>query len=191
MFEAAEIRQMLVVVSQPLKSMILLGINAGYGNSDLGTVPIEKVDLERGWLTYARPKTGIGRRCPLWPETIGSLREWLLIRPKPKAKELAALLFLTAKGDTWAKATSDNPLSKEMRKLLDRLAIGGSRNFYALRHTFETIAGESKDQVAVDHIMGHSRNDMASAYRERISDERLRAVAEHVRAWLFNVDMTK
>jgi integrase len=83
------------------------------------------------------------------------------------------------------KATSDYPLSKEMRKLLDRLAIGGSRNFYALRHTFETIGGESKNQIAVNHIMGNSRNDIASAYRERISDEQLRAVAEHVRSWLF------
>ena len=27
--------------------------------------------------------------------------------------------------------------------------------------------------------------DMASVYRERISDERLRAVADHVRQWLF------
>jgi hypothetical protein len=26
---------------------------------------------------------------------------------------------------------------------------------------------------------------MASVYRERISDERLRAVTDHVRAWLF------
>jgi hypothetical protein len=45
-----------------------------------------------------------------------------------------------------------------------------------------TIGGEAKDQVAVDHTMGHARDDMASAYRERISDERLRAVVEHVRS---------
>ena len=58
-------------------------------------------------------------------------------------------------------------------------------NFYALRHTFETIGGESRDQVAVDHIMGHAREDMASVYRERISDDRLRAVADYVRTWLW------
>jgi hypothetical protein len=39
--------------------------------------------------------------------------------------------------------------------------------------------------VAVDHIMGHARNDMASVYRERISDERLAAVSDRVRAWVF------
>jgi integrase len=74
-----------------------------------------------------------------------------------------------------------------MRKLLDSLRINGQRGFYGLRHTFETVGGEAKDQPAVDHIMGHARDDMASVYRERISDERLRAVTDHVHAWLFGV----
>jgi len=56
-----------------------------------------------------------------------------------------------------------------------------------LRHTFETIGGEAKDQIAVNSIMGHVDSTMAGVYRERISDERLRAVVEHVRAWLFDV----
>ena len=32
--------------------------------------------------------------------------------------------------------------------------------------------------------MGFSRDDMASVYREKISDERQLAVVEHVRKWL-------
>jgi hypothetical protein len=32
--------------------------------------------------------------------------------------------------------------------------------------------------------MGHARDDMASHYRERISDERLAAVSQHVGRWL-------
>jgi integrase len=95
------------------------------------------------------------------------------------------LVFVTVRGGSWHKKVDDNPISKEMRKLLNSLNIEGSRSFYALRHTFETIGGEAKDQVAVDHIMGHARDDMASVYRERISDERLKAISDHVRAWLF------
>lgn len=86
----------------------------------------------------------------------------------------------------WAKEDCDNPISKETAKLLKELGIARpGLNFYALRHTFETVAGEGRDQVAVDHVMGHARDDMASVYRERISDERLKAVADHVRTWLF------
>jgi hypothetical protein len=39
--------------------------------------------------------------------------------------------------------------------------------------------------VAVDFIMGHAKDDMASVCRERISDARLKAVTDHVRAWLY------
>lgn len=73
-----------------------------------------------------------------------------------------------------------------MKKVLKKVKLyRPGLGFYALRHTFETVAGESRDQVAVDHIMGHAREYMASIYRERTSDGRLQAVAEHVRKWLF------
>jgi integrase len=59
------------------------------------------------------------------------------------------------------------------------------RSFYALRHTFQTVADEARDFVAVRAIMGHAgTGDIADHYRERISDARLIAVSEHVRKWL-------
>jgi integrase len=165
--------------------MILLGVNCGFGNDDCGTLPLSALDLERGWLNYPRPKTGIGRRCSLWPQTVAALRDVLAKEAKPKNSAHAGLVFITKYGEPWAKEDWDNLIRNEMRKLLDSLAIKGQRTFYALRHTFETIGGEAKDQPAVDAIMGHIREDMASVYRERISDERLRAVTDRVHAWLF------
>jgi integrase len=185
MFEADELRKIIDSASQPLKSMILLGVNAGFGNADCGTLPLTALDLERGWVNYHRPKTGITRRCPLWAETVAALKEMLADRPKPKDPADNGLVFLTVQGNSWHKKIEDNPISKEMRKLLDKLGINGNRNFYALHHTFETIGGESKDQVSVDAIMGDARDDMASVYRERISDERLLAVVNVVQNWLF------
>jgi integrase len=186
MFEAAELRRILDAAGHPLKAMILLGVNAGFGNADCGTLPLAALDVDGGWVNYHRPKTGIDRRCPLWPETIAALREAMGRRPKPKLAAHAGLVFVTARLGSWHKETEDSPISKEMRKLLTAVGINGHRNFYALRHTLETIGGEAKDQVALDFIMGHAREDMATVYRERISDERLQAVTNCVRRWLFS-----
>jgi integrase len=186
MFEADELRKMVAAATQPLKAMLLLGVNCGFGNSDVGTLPLPALDLERGWVNYPRPKTGVGRRCPLWPETAAALREALAKRPTPEAGAATGLVFVTKYGKPWYKERCDNPVSKETAKLLKRLGLHREGlNFYALRHTFETVGGESRDQVAVDHVMGHARDDMSSVYRERISDERLKAVTDHVRSWLF------
>ena len=185
MFEAEELRRMIAAAGQPMKAMLLLAANCGFGNTDVATLPLSALDLEAGWVRYPRPKTGVERRAPLWPETVEALREALAKRPTPKDEADAALVFITRYGKRWAKDTTDNPVSKETRKLLDSLGINGSRNFYSLRHGFETVGGESRDQAAVDLIMGHARDDMASAYRERISDERLKAVTDHVHAWLY------
>jgi hypothetical protein len=68
MFEAAELRAMIDAAGYPLKAMFLLAINAGFGNSDCGTLPRSAVDLKTAWIDYPRPKTAVPRRCPLWPE---------------------------------------------------------------------------------------------------------------------------
>lgn len=186
LFTTEEVRKLLDAASVQMRAMMLLGVNAGLGNTDCGALPLTAINLDTGWLDYPRTKTGIPRRCPLWPETVQAIKDALAKRPNPKNPEHAALIFVTKYGDGWAQTA----ITHEMRKLLNALGINGHRNFYTLRHTFRTVADESKDQVACDHIMGHARDDMASVYRERISDERLRAVTDHVRGWLFGSKQT-
>lgn len=187
LFTAEEIGKLLDAAGVQLKAMLLLAINAGFGNSDCANLPVAAVNLETGWIDYPRPKTGIPRKCKLWPETAEALKEAIAHRPEPKKAEHADLLFITKYGDSWGKDTSDNPISKEVAKLLKSLHINGRKGlgFYTLRHCFETVGGETRDQVAVDAIMGHADDSMAGHYRERISDERLVAVANTVRKWLF------
>jgi len=209
MFEAMEIRTMLAAASVRIKAMILLGVNCGFGNTDVANLTIQNLDLEDGWCNYPRPKTGISRRCPLWPETVKAIGAALEVRPKPRDKADNDLVFVTPAGQRWvrvwtrgkpsgpdadlenlARVSRTDRVTSAMAQLLAKLGLARrGHTFYALRHTFETIAGESRDQVAVDAIMGHSREDMASVYRERIGDDRLRAVAEHVRKWLFENSM--
>lgn len=191
LFTPAEIVAMLDKASPQLRAMILLGINSGFGNADCGLLPVRAIDLKNSWLDFPRPKTGIARRCPLWKETVDALTVAIAERPQPKDEADAGLLFITKYGGRWHKETSDNPISKEFRKLLDELGIyRPGLGFYALRHCFETFGGESRDQVAVNAIMGHVDASMAGVYREHIDDSRLRAVVDHVRAAIFPAKKT-
>jgi len=186
MLEAEELRQLLVAADQPLKAMILLGINCGLGNHDCAMLPIAAIDLERGWLDFPRPKTGIERRCSLWQETIEALREAIDARPKPTLAAAASLVFCTVRGRPWTSREIANPISVAVRQLMKATGIHRKGlGFYTLRHVFETVAGGSRDQVAVNQIMGHADASMSATYRERIDDARLVAVAEHVRMWLW------
>jgi integrase len=173
---------------QPIRTMMLLALNGGLGNSDVSKLPLSAVDLKRGWLNFPRPKTGVPRRIPLWPETVEALREWQDARPEPKHDDAEGLVFVTRAGKSWSKTEADNPVSKEMAKVLKRLGLHrAGLNFYSLRRTFRTIASEARDEAAADSLMGHAPrgDDMASVYRQRINDDRLSAVVNHVHAWLF------
>lgn len=180
----------LVKPSTVMRAMVLLGINAGLGNADCGRLAKSNVNLEAGILDYPRPKTGIQRRCVLWPETVAAIREALAVRSNPKDEADADLVFITKYGRPWAKDTADQTQSKEFAKLLHTLGINGRKGlgFYTLRHTFRTVADEAKDQPAADFIMGHETPHMSSVYRETILDDRLKAVTDHVHKWLFVTD---
>jgi integrase len=193
LFAAEEVRKLLDASDLQMRAMVLLGINCGFGNGDCAKLPLAAVDLAAGWIDYPRPKTGINRRCPLWPETVQALQDVLARRQAPKDKSHAGLLFVAARGGAWHKETGGTYAAWKTGKLLRQIGVTGRKGigFYTLRHTFRTVADESKDQPAVDHIMGHESPHMSTIYRETISDVRLRAVADHVRAWLFPKPETK
>lgn len=194
LFSREDILALLDVAGVPLRAMILLGINGGLGAADIGRFERRHLDLGSGWVTYPRGKTGIGRRFPLWPETIEAIREAIARRPKDRRPETANLVFLTKYGNPWWKENIPDDIEKSTESDAVRQRFDVARRktklnrpglgFYTLRHTFETIASESKDQIAVDAIMGHVDDSMAAHYRERISDDRLRAVVDVVHTWL-------
>jgi len=188
LIEAEDIRMLIDAADVHVRAMILLAINCGYGNSDCGTLPLDALDLTGGWVIHGRPKTGIARRCRLWPETIGALNASLAKRPRPKTPDVGKLVFVTKYGTSWAKEIADNPVAKEFAKLAKELGIHRPGvTFYALRHVFRTVAGKAKDLEATRSIMGHINEHVEDAYIERIDDERLQAVSDHVHAWLFPV----
>jgi integrase len=107
-------------------------------------------------------------------------------------------VFLTKFGKPWVRVDEPGDRTKGKNKAVVKdsvatefgktaLAAGlekDGRGFYALRHTFRTVADEVGDRRAVDLIMGHEDgSDIASHYVERISDERLAKVARYMRGW--------
>ncbi len=187
--EASELRTALEAARQPIRAMIYLGINCAFGNTDVSNLPLSAVQGQ--WVDFPRPKTGVARRIPLWPETVLALQEAAAHRGTAKELADSGLVFVTRRGYRFTrlsdKGKNIDGVGHEFGKVLKSCDLKRPGiSFYSLRRTFETIAGGSKDQVAVDHVMGHTDTSMASHYRERIDDDRLLAVTEFVRSWLFS-----
>src|SRR5580700_2118079 len=84
LFNGDEVTRILAAADVQLKAMALLGLNCGFGNTDCATLPQSALDLAGGWIDFPRPKTGIERRIPLWPETSEALHKAIAARPAPK-----------------------------------------------------------------------------------------------------------
>lgn len=192
---AEEIRKLLSVSSVQMRAMILLGVNAALGNTDVATLPKDAIDFKAGILTFPRPKTGIPRRAVLWPETLKALKAAIAGRPKPKVPEDDRLVFITKYGRGWMRYRPRpdgtgvwvNSVGLQFGKAMR--AAGTDKpgaGFYTCRRVFRTVADELPDRGAIDLVMGHEDPaDMRTHYVARISDDRLRTLADHIRRWLY------
>lgn len=151
-----------------LKAMILLGINCAFQNSDCSDITWDKIDLERGWHTFERPKTYIARKGKLWPETIYWLRQ---IR-KGKGR-----VFLTRYNQRWSTSS------------IQHEAVKVGIRYSWLRKTHRTIADGTKDPVACRIVMGHAAGnpgeELDDIYIQSVPEARLEAVSDAVRTWLY------
>jgi len=199
LFDANAITKLINAAEDPLRAMILLGINGGFGNIDCARLPISAVDWDHAIIRFPRPKTGIERVVPMWPKTLAALRMTLEQRPEPAEGAYSGLLFLTRDGKPWIRENLlrtdegnvkglaiGNSIRNKFGALLSKLGLKRKGiGFYTLRHTFRTWADEVRDQHAIHRIMGHTIPGMSGIYVEEISLDRLRAVVEHVRQKLF------
>ncbi len=202
LFEPSEVRSMLGLAEIPLRAMILLGINGGFGSTDCAQLPANATRLDKAVIEFPRPKNGIERVVPLWPETVDALKQAIARRPVPaneNSEETKGLVFLTVFGRPWVRyyvhrsqdgnietVTRTDAVREEFDKILRKLGLKRKGlGFYALRHTFRTWADEVRDQHAIHRIMGHTIPGMSGIYVERIELHRLRAVVDYVRDKLF------
>ena len=66
-FTIDELRTLYHAADAQMKAFILLAINGGLGNGDIGQ--LEFRHIQNGWIDYPRPKTAVDRKFPLWKET--------------------------------------------------------------------------------------------------------------------------
>ena len=211
LYDRQQILRMIDAASPQLRAMILLGINAGFGNTDCAKLTRSCLDLDGGMIDFPRPKTAVARRVPLWPETVAALKAVLADGREAKDRKHAALVFVTTFGNPWVQYHVDS-ISFEFRKLGQELGIiarpkkkarGKAKaeepaedkptlGFYTLRRTFRTIADATRDQHAVHLIMGHTIPGMAGVYVQEIDTARLKFVTDCVHDWLYKgADVTK
>jgi integrase len=176
-FNVDELATIYKAANPQMRCFILLAMNGGLGPSDLGQ--LEAKHIQAGWVRFPRPKTQVDREFPLWAETLKA------IESARQTQYDSQLVFVTKYGQSWYKDAADSPITKEFVKLLKECGLHEKqRGFYALRHTFRTVADGCRDQVAINHVMGHSDSSMGANYREWIEPERLQAVVDHVHTWL-------
>src|SRR5262249_51199992 len=147
----------------------------------------ERFDLDAGWLDYPRPKTGVPRRIPLWPETVAAVRTAIETRRQAKDADGADLIFVGARGRSYIATTGGDRVAHKVRQICDAAGVTG-RVFYDLRRTFQTVADNlSRDRDGVRAIMGHApaSGDMSALYRQNFDDARLRSITDAVHGWLY------
>jgi integrase len=164
-----------------MRAWLLLGLNCGFYASDISALEHRHIIGE--FVDFPRPKSGVPRRCWLWHET----REALAAA----VESTDGLMFRNERGRKLLEPTEGDggrcdAVSNRFRSLKRRLQFkGDTAGFKNLRHSFRTIADGAKDEPAANLIMGHADNHISDTYRHTIDDERLRAVSEFVRRWLW------
>lgn len=175
LFTSQEIRLLLKSASGYLKPAILLGINSGFGNRDV--CELQWTHLSDSLVRFPRNKTGVERTSWLWPETSAALAE---LRETSQSEWVCCGRF----GQCLVTTTGNTPIAHEFRELMSTCGLEG-RGFYCLRRTYRTVADEQGDQPAIMHTMGHEDRSMNGVYRQIVSPDRLRSIAEYVRIWLY------
>lgn len=136
LFSAAELHQLLDAANVQMRAMIMMGINAGYGNADCGRMQISSIDFANSWIEGLREKTAVERAAWLWPETTAALNVAIENRYGNLPNSRVDNVFVTKRRQAWfQEGRSAGPLSAEFKKLTTK--VGCYREgvgFYSLRH---------------------------------------------------------
>lgn len=177
-FTPSEIKSLTSESKGYMTPAIWLAINCGFGNTDVCELRWEDIDGE--WVELVRKKTYVTRAAYLWQETLEALERW-------KSTSVDSEWVLSGvRGQKLGMGEGNStPIAHEFKAIANEVGIEG-KGFYALRHTYRTIADGCQDQEAIRMTMGHADSTISAEYRHGVSEERLVAVSDYVRQWLLD-----
>ena len=180
-FTSKQISKLLQHANDKMKTMILLGLNCGFGCTDCSELQWRHLDLTQGRVNFPRSKTGAKRNLILWEETVEA------IKALPKTNER---VFNTNTGNRYvrvvrkkykdgtSKLLNYDSLGREFSRLLKKACIKTEKGvgFYTLRRTAATLAARSGDPFAVQQLLGHADLKMATTYVQDVSEQTDRVI---------------
>ncbi|MEQ9453610.1 MAG: site-specific integrase [Phycisphaeraceae bacterium] len=167
--------RLLAACPQPLRTLVLLGLNCALHAKEAADLRWKDFDLQAGLLISYREKTKLPRMAWLWPETLEGLELCRDVRPSPSRELYNDRIFLTRYGNPFVreeltkddqgrpKITNDSAVSKELKKVTNKLDL--PHTFKDLRSGFKTYSRLlSTDAPAVSLVMGHAQDQMGEVY---------------------------
>lgn len=161
-----------------------LALAGAFQPKDLALLPESCIDLDAGYIRFARGKTGVGRLCWLPPCARIAIRHYLADRADSANDDAAKLLFRSERGLPMYRDAE----GRESGSRYDAMGSGWNKltglPMSGLRSTFATLADDNADQRAVDIVMGHKSGHVRSVrnthYAKRFSPQRVERLVSAV-----------
>jgi integrase len=174
----AEIRNLAEALREPVRTMFILALGLGLRIGELLPLRIEDLDLTTGLLYVRRdyyrghvqtPKTARSERRFRLPDLlVNAFRQYLEVR-----KGESDLLFPNSAGTFF---DDRNLMRREIEPACDRLKISRF-SWHALRHTFATIAENSRVPISVvQSLLGHTSPSTTMLYTHAQDDAKQSAL---------------
>ncbi len=166
-----------IVPADPLsvrdRAMFETLYGGGLRVSELVALDIEDLDLERG-LARARGKGRKERLCPLGPEAVHWLLQWVRLRSPTALNERAVFL------NRFGTRLTTRSVGRLLQGHLTRLDMDWGASPHTLRHSFAThLLDRGADLRSVQELLGHRRLTTTQIYTH-VTRERLIGVYNEV-----------
>jgi len=181
-FTRDEITRLYNAAPTDVKLYILLGLNCGYTQRDIGTLEHSHIDWSRGMIVRARNKTRQPQEHKLWPQTLKLLKQRVT---DPKTSSLALLtegqqplVRLTIKEDGTPSRT--DAIGHSFDVLKERLNGAREDDDPEIKLPFKCFRKTGADQIAkqyqdkpflVDLYLAHASSGMRKHYARQHYEE--------------------